>query len=223
MLSRFISKPSNLRFLALISSQVRTQNSNPIFLPNSLISTPRTCFIPNTFNFYSTNHNNDNNGGKDSSSSAPHLWDLSSETDSSIDSIFGVDSENLEEIGNGEEHLEDGSKSSSWIEESSRSSVGNDDALRRVEVKGDGADKESASGQEYKPWSLAGDEKEDEGKLFDLGEGEFPYQNFGTVEEILETKKPGQDKQLQEEEEIQTAILEGTVISLLAFFSPSKL
>lgn len=201
MLSRFISKPSNLRFLAFISSEVRTQTSNPIFLPNSLISTPRFCFFPNTCNFYSTNHNNNNNNdGRDSSSSAPHLWDLSTETDSSIDSIFGVDSESLEEIGKREVHLEDGSTSGSRIEESSRSSVGIDD-------------EERATGQEFKPWSLAGDEKDDEGKLFDLGEGEFPYQSFGSVEQMSETKKPGEDKQLQEEEEIQTAILEGTVIS----------
>ncbi|KAI5652861.1 hypothetical protein M9H77_30048 [Catharanthus roseus] len=213
MLSRFLSKPSNLRFLSLISSKFHPQNLNckPVLF-NSLISNRIPCIFPKAHRFYSSNHND--NDGEDSSSSASHLWNLSSETDSSIDSIFKEESGNVEGI-HAAEILTDGSRSrsrsSSWMDESSHSNVGGNDIVETTEEKSGRADEEWAAGEGFKPWNFEMDEKE-EGKLFELGEGgEDELQSLGGAaeEESLINKKSEQDKQLEEEEKFQTSILKG--------------
>ncbi|KAL3537653.1 hypothetical protein ACH5RR_001019 [Cinchona calisaya] len=226
MLSRrLISKSSNLRFLTLICSQKPLQNPKPLLqldpsssLPHRL---PHPMFFPKIPRFYSTtNNNNSSNGnGKDSSS---NFWQLSSETDESIDSIFGVDPKEFQDHEKQVKKSE--IRSESWSGGSLNSSVDGDcnDIVRGVtEGKGVGEHEEGwATADGYKPWSFAGNDKEEEENLFDVGAGERESGEEGgewglegssgdSVVENLGSGKSEEEKQLETEEKALTAILRG--------------
>nr|XP_027114074.1 30S ribosomal protein S9, mitochondrial-like [Coffea arabica] len=224
MLSRLISKSSNLRFLTLISSQIHLQSPNPIFPQNPLTSIkpiyphPNLSKIPH---FYSTSNNSNNNNG-DRQDSIPNLWQLSSEADDSIESIFGVESEeNNEHV---EQVKESANGSDSWLAESLDSGGGVDDGVDKFkgvmeEVKGGGDGHEGwATAEGYKPWSFAGEDKEDERNLFDVGgeEGVEERRESGEWglegsrgEDLVKKRSAEEEKQLEIEEKALTDVLKG--------------
>lgn len=182
MLSRFIAKSSNLRFLALISSQTHLQNlqSRP---PDHLNSNASPYFFSKIPHFYST----DNNGKDSPTTSAPHLWNLSAETDESMDSLFGEEPGSLEGLKEEEpEQLKSERETQHWNSEYFGEEDGVKEDIFRV-VKNDGVAENAgwATAEGYKPWSLGDDDKEEVEGLFDVGE-----ENVG-LEDSLESEKQG--------------------------------
>lgn len=212
MLSRFIAKSSNLRFL-LISSQTHLQNlqTRP---PDHLNSNPCPYFFSKIPHFYST----DNNGKDSPTTSAPHLWNLSAETDESMDSLFGEEPGSLEGLKEEEEEpqqLKSERETQHWKLEYFGEGDGVKEDIFRV-VKNDGVAENAgwATAEGYKPWSLGDDDKEEVEGLFDVGE-----ENVG-LEESLELEKQGsgevdlvakseEEKNLEIEEKQLNEILKG--------------
>ncbi|CAI9090013.1 OLC1v1024689C2 [Oldenlandia corymbosa var. corymbosa] len=178
MLSRFIAKSSHLRFLTLISSsQNHLQNLKPT-PPPPLIPNPNIVFQSQISHFYSTgNNNNNNNNNKDSPTS--HLWNLSSEADDSVDSVFGDEElRTLDGLSDEEEkpqppHMKSESQTQKWSSESLNDGAGGEEDIFREAEKGHHHDG-WATAEGYKPWTLTGDggDKDEVKNLFDVGKGD---------------------------------------------------
>ncbi|KAL3837686.1 hypothetical protein ACJIZ3_022277 [Penstemon smallii] len=192
MLSRFISKSSHLnRVLTLISSQSHLITPN-LISPNPLFSNPIHNFVPKTphFCFFSTNGENGNFGDDDSATSTTDLWKLSSDIDQDIDSVFSVDSENVDE-------RTDAAKISDPFRE------GHGEGWNSGDV---GTNEELLEKDEYQPWSFSEGKEGGEEDLFGVEEIGF---GGGVEEGIVATEKSEKQKLLEAEEKALTAELKG--------------
>ncbi|KAF8409792.1 hypothetical protein HHK36_005871 [Tetracentron sinense] len=212
MLSRFISRPSHLRFLTLISSR------NPSLSSSSPLPSSPSPLCNHTFSFilesssrrFSSNrHNNGGGSSKDQST-----WKISPENDNDLDSVFGDDDGNLSGIADGV-----GSKKISAV----GSKADEESWLKDSTEKGDifdGIDKEfgSKNGDEwetaegYKQWSFVDEEKGEE--VFDLGEG---IEALPSVEdESVERETSEAHMQLEKEEQALSLVLKAPICNIVS-------
>ncbi|KAL3630628.1 hypothetical protein CASFOL_023612 [Castilleja foliolosa] len=204
MLSRFVSKSFKFhRLLTLTSPQ--THLVFPKTTKNPLISNPIHYFTPKNphFSFYSTSGKN-GNSGDDSATSTTDLWKMTSEIDDDIESVFSIESENIEGIGN-----PNGS-----VVKNVDDRIG--DIFKAVGDNniGGGGNEELAAGEDDQPWSFTLEEKEGavedlfgfEGESVDMG---FSGPGDEDLEEINLAEKSEQEKQLELEEKALTAVIKG--------------
>ncbi|KAM7516375.1 hypothetical protein LguiA_005958 [Lonicera macranthoides] len=203
MLSRFISRPSNLRLLkTLVTSKSHLSNPKPHNPP-----------IPNptTFTFLSCHFSTN----KDPPTSTSDLWKLSSENDDNIDSVFGEDTGTLDGIveGQGSKAEED-----SWLRES-KAQDNNDIFKDDAAIGGSGArvrnDDDWATSEGYKPWNFVVEDK-DEDKVFDIGEEDLEMRGLGGDDSGV-SKKPEEDVELEKKEKALSAVLQGKLLFFLFF------
>ncbi|KAL6508421.1 hypothetical protein OROHE_021963 [Orobanche hederae] len=212
MLSRFISKsPQFHRLLTLIPSQGHVVVPKS-FAKNPLISNPTRYISPKVphFSFFSTNREN-GNSGDESATSTTDLWKMSSEFDQDIESVFSIESGNLEGIDNQNE----------GVVKNGDDRIG--DVFRGVGLGDDsaagGKDELAATASEdFQPWNFSAEEKE--GAVEDLfsvegesvgesGEMGFSGLRDGMGEEVDPVEKSEEEKQLESEEKALTAVLKG--------------
>ncbi|CAA2973727.1 28S ribosomal S9, mitochondrial [Olea europaea subsp. europaea] len=187
MLSRFISKSSHFqRFRSLISSQAHILSTKPISpKPSFPVFTFRLSSQTLNVSFFSTNRNGNGNFGDNSATSTSHLWELNSEIDQDIDSVFSVESGTLEGIHdqNADDRIDGMFKG---VEEKG-GNEGESDIFRRAEEKIDGGGQVWNTAEENEPWSFAaeGNDGEDE-DVFGVGEekGEMGLSGLEGVREI---------------------------------------
>ncbi|XP_022888454.1 uncharacterized protein LOC111403987 [Olea europaea var. sylvestris] len=187
MLSRFISKSSHFqRFRSLISSQAHILSTKPISpKPSFPVFTFRLSSQTLNVSFFSTNRNGNGNFGDNSATSTSHLWELNSEIDQDIDSVFSVESGTLEGIHdqNADDRIDGMFKG---VEEKG-GNEGESDIFRRAEEKIDGGGQVWNTAEENEPWSFAaeGNDGEDE-DVFGVGEekGEMGLSGLEGVREV---------------------------------------
>ncbi|XP_057480880.1 30S ribosomal protein S9, mitochondrial [Actinidia eriantha] len=199
MLARFLTRSSHLRLLTLISSQNHFSNPKPHHFHNSLppIPNPSPNFPSVVPRFFSSNQNNDG-GNKDQRSLNADFWKISTEEDS----VFGDDAGTLEGISGGDAKPEE----DSWLSASAEGADTVDDIFKGVEkseIGGGGDDWTTADG--YKPWTLVEEDKGDQ--VFDFGEEVSEMRSGG--DERVEIEKSEEDRKLEEEEKVLSAVLQG--------------
>ncbi|GER46674.1 30S ribosomal protein S9 [Striga asiatica] len=206
MLSRFISKSSQIhRLLTLIPSQTHLVVPKSI-TQSPLFSRPAHHFAPRNphFSFFSTSGKN-GNSGDDSATSTTDLWKMSSDFDQDIDSVFSIDSGDLE-----------GSRSpNGGVAEAGDGGAG--DNFGGVEESGSGGGSvDPAAGEDFQPWSFAAGEKEKsvedlfgiEAEAGSVVEG-LSGLGDGVGKEIDRVEKSEEEKQLESEAKALTAVLQG--------------
>lgn len=208
MLSRVLSKPSTLRFVALISSsQSHYKHHHPPLIQNP---TPSTFFSINS-RYFSTNRGD---GGK-----SPDFWKISSENEESIESVFGEDIKNLEGIGGGEDTVRKfKGNEKSWfsIESKEKGGNGEEDIFKVIESEGKGTAPTGVdnweTGEGFKDWKfVVGDQKDGEGDdgIFDIGDSGVSELAGLDVDEKMASQKKEEDRILEIEEKALTEVLKG--------------
>ncbi|XP_057968369.1 small ribosomal subunit protein uS9m isoform X2 [Malania oleifera] len=190
MLSRFISKPSHLRFLTLLSS--KPQYPKPL---HSSLSSKRTSIL-SLSRYFSTNHSNGDGNAKGQSKST--FWKKSPENDQTGDSVFRNDSGSFASVTDG------GAVDTPWSNEKSEEGDVFENIDKEFGAKDGGEVWATMEG--YKPWTLGDEEKDDD--VFDIGDA---MQEIDGVEgEIrVESERREEDKLLEKEEEELKAVLKG--------------
>ncbi|KAI3718466.1 hypothetical protein L6452_19338 [Arctium lappa] len=212
MLTRLLSKPSTLRFVALISSsQSHYKHHHP-----PLIQTPTSsAFFSTTSRFFSTNHgNNNNNNNNDNRGKSSHLWKISTENEESIESVFG------EVIDGGEDAVRKQKEEESWLSsESKEKGGGNDvqlDIFKLIESEGkrteaSGVNGKWETGEGFQDWKFGVGDKKDGGEdeIFDIGDAGVSElaELHGDVK--LESQKKEEDRLLEIEEKALSEVLKG--------------
>ncbi|KAI3458120.1 hypothetical protein Pfo_014783 [Paulownia fortunei] len=194
------------------SPQTHLVNPKPI-TQNPLFSNPTNYFSPKTphFYFFSTKGKN-GKSGDDSATSTTDLWKMSSEVDQDIESVFSVDSGNLEGIDNQNgDVMKNGDDKIGGVERKGWN-FGGGSIFSGVEENGAGGGKEEwATAEDYQPWSFSVEGKEGaEEDVFGVEAegGEIGFSGLGDGEgDGIE--KSEQEKQLESEEKALTAVLKG--------------
>ncbi|CAA0824650.1 Ribosomal protein S5 domain 2-like superfamily protein [Striga hermonthica] len=206
MLSRFISKSSQIhRLLTLIPSQTHLVFPKSI-TRSSLFSNPAHHFAPRNphFSFFSTSGKN-GNSGDDSATSTTDLWKMSSDLDGDIESVFSIDSGDLEGFRSPNDGVADAGDG------------GSGDNFGGVAENGSGGGSVDLGAEEdFQPWSFAAEEKEKsvedlfgiEAKAGSIEEGLSGLED-GVGKEIDRVEKSEEEKQLESEAKALTAVLQG--------------
>lgn len=212
MLSRLIPKPSHFRrFLSL-----------PLKPPHSPVTPHFTIVVPKHFSSNAGGGDNNNGDGKDPFAS--RAWKDFRETEEKFDAFFEEEgSESLAGVNDGGDGDGSGGRRSreerGWMQEEEQGWLqdkGLDDEDEDSIFKG--IDEESAensggfdesnfgvgAGEDFKPWSLKGEEEEKE-NVFDFQEDVGHEGDFTA----LDVKPKVDVEQLQKEEEALTAIVKG--------------
>ncbi|KAI8012238.1 hypothetical protein LOK49_LG06G00539 [Camellia lanceoleosa] len=207
MLTRFITRSSQCRLLTLISSPNHISNPkhhHPLHTLLSPIPNPSCNFSFFIVRCFSSNHNNnDGNNNKKNSNDQPtsttDLWKISRENDQTVDSVFGT-----------LEGSDAKPENDPWLRASADGVDTEEDIFK-------GIDKEVKTGEEdwatadddYKPWTLAEEEKS-EVDVFDIGpELSEMRVGDGDSDERVEIDKSEQVKKLEEEEKMLSLVLKG--------------
>ncbi|XP_058069352.1 small ribosomal subunit protein uS9m [Magnolia sinica] len=209
MLSRFISRPSNLRLLTLttlsssniISHHPSSSNIHCPFPYLTSLSYPSRSFSTD-------DRNNNNNGNGRDPSSIPQHWTFSPEESS--ESVFGSEDASLSGIAD-----EDDAISTVGSQDDDEGVVkeekGGGDIFEEIDrefgsKKGSVEEWETAEG--YEPWSLGEEGKEE---IFESGGGGIEGLSAvdGVGPEIIGPEINEEDKQLEEEERGLSATLQG--------------
>lgn len=224
MLSRLIAKPSNLRFITLLSSQINRYNtlSSPplhsLRSAYSLTGSPEFAFTLN-FSFENARCFSSKSGdGKDEAQSK--LWKSSSGNEDKGESVFGENGDDLAGLnesfdvaGVGSRTVEDNSWSKGFTE---RGDTG-DDVFRGIDrdpgIKNGADDNEWLTADGYKPWSFGDEVKADH--IFDIGEERSEEEKQVYLEEQRNTEE---EKQLEEEEQALLPVVKGKLEFFFFFY-----
>ncbi|CAL5335743.1 unnamed protein product [Camellia sinensis] len=207
MLTRFITRSSQCRLLTLISSPNHISNPKHHHHLHTLLSP-----IPNpssNFSFFIArcfSSNDNNNGGNnnkrnsnDQPTSTTDLWKISRENDQSVDSVFGT-------LEGGDSKPEN----EPWLRASADGVDTEEDIFKGIdkEVK-IGEEDWATADDDYKPWTLAEEEKS-EVDVFDIG-AELSEMRVGDgdSDERVEIDKSEQVKKLEEEGKMLSLVLKG--------------
>ncbi|XP_077214544.1 ribosomal protein S5 domain 2-like superfamily protein [Tasmannia lanceolata] len=215
MLSRFISRPSNLRFLTLISYSYPPLSSLPSPpLPSPILHLPNPNLIP--FEPSRTFSSNRKNNGDNTGDNIPSNWNFSPENETDdVDSVFGTEEGSLSGIADesstsvgSDSILTVGSDDDLWSKDSSEKEgifeeIDKEFGSRKRDENG-GEDWETAEG--YEPWTFDNEGERGEGEGI-FGGGIEGLSNVG--DEGLETEMNEADKKLQEEEQELSITLKG--------------
>ncbi|XP_059667111.1 small ribosomal subunit protein uS9m [Cornus florida] len=229
MLSRFVSRHSQLRLLTLIASPYHSSipKSHSLHTLHPPLRNPNFNFFFETSRRFSSNRNNnsgDNSGDQPTSTS--DLWNLSTENDDSIDSVFGDDTGNLEGFAAGEMTRPN---DESWLKDSRDEGGNGADIFKGVdkEIGGEKTVDDWATAEGNRPWSFG--DKEKEKNVFNVGDTESEVSGVVGEDERLETQKSEDervdnqkiedervenqksedDKELEREEKALSAVLKG--------------
>ncbi|KOM51123.1 hypothetical protein LR48_Vigan08g195000 [Vigna angularis] len=206
MLSRLIPKPSHLRrFLSL-----------PLKPPHAPVKPYFTTFVvPKHF---STNSGG-NGDGKDPFSN--RLWNDFQETDEKFGALFEEESGSLaginEESGKREEQNWLQEEEKGWLQEKGLDDKDEDAIFKGIESESgdagggggavDGWNFGVGEGEDFKPWNLKGEDKED---VFDFKEEDVEHESGIPA---LDGKPEVDVEQLEKEEQALTAVVKAVVIA----------
>lgn len=215
MLSRLIAKPSNLRFISLLSSHINRYNtlsSPPLHSLRSAYSPTGSPEFAFTFNISFENarcFSSKRGDGKDEEKSK--LWKNSSGNEDNGESVFGENGDDLAGLnesfdvaGVGSRTVDDNSWSKGFTE---RGDAG-DDVFRDIDkdpgIKNGADDNEWLTADGYKPWSFGDEVKADH--IFDIGEERNEEEKQVYLEQQRNTEE---EKQLEEEEQALLSVIKG--------------
>lgn len=142
---------------------------------------------------------------------------MSSEVDQDIDSVFGVEPEDLDGIAD-----QNGDRSGGVADQKGWD-FGASDTLSGVEVNGAGGNEELAPAEDDEVWSFSGEGKEEAvedafGVEGDIGEVGFNGLGDGVAEGI---EKSELEKQLESEEKSLIAVLKGVLFHPYCYYLSS--